>query len=50
MITTIEEIRKEIADLKTLLLYYHCEPNRKIQIDEIVKNIEKKIEESFVEL
>lgn len=47
MITTVEDIRKDIADLKTLLLYYKGEKIRKTQIDEIIKNIENKVEESF---
>lgn len=40
-----EELLKEIAELKNLLLFYHGESIRKIQINEIINNIETKINE-----
>ena len=36
----MEEIQKQIAELKIILKFYHGEPKRKVMIDEIIKNIE----------
>ncbi len=43
MVEQIQEIIKEIADLKALLLYYHGENIRKTQIDKHINSIENKV-------
>ena len=39
------KIKSELEELKTLLLFYHGEPIRKVKIDECIENIENKLDD-----